>query len=64
MPLSMSPGGTTPLLDGSNNTFFTNEQTATDTQLTQTLPGKLLFKIIFIDKHKKNINLYYYKQLF
>ncbi|XP_064074138.1 mothers against decapentaplegic homolog 4 isoform X4 [Vanessa tameamea] len=39
MPVSMSPGGTTPLLDGSNNTFFTTEQTATDTQMTQTLPA-------------------------
>ncbi|CAH0731794.1 unnamed protein product, partial [Brenthis ino] len=38
MPVSMSPGGTTPILDGTNNTFFTTEQTATDTQLTQTLP--------------------------
>lgn len=48
MPVSMSPGGTTPLLDGSNNTFFTSEQTATDTQLTQTLPGKLLLVICFM----------------
>lgn len=39
MPVSMSPGGTTPLIDGSNNAFFTNEQTSTDTQMTQTMPG-------------------------
>ncbi|XP_041982901.1 mothers against decapentaplegic homolog 4 isoform X2 [Aricia agestis] len=39
LPVSMSPGGTTPLIDGSNNTFFTSEQTTTETQLTQTLPA-------------------------
>ncbi|XP_045778967.1 mothers against decapentaplegic homolog 4 isoform X4 [Maniola jurtina] len=39
MPVSMSPGATTPLLDSSNNTFFTTEQTTTDTQMTQTLPA-------------------------
>ncbi|XP_052744455.1 mothers against decapentaplegic homolog 4 isoform X1 [Bicyclus anynana] len=39
MPVSMSPGATTPLLDGSNNTFFTSEQTTADTQMTQTLPA-------------------------
>ncbi|XP_053615564.1 mothers against decapentaplegic homolog 4 isoform X1 [Plodia interpunctella] len=38
LPVSMSPGGTTPLIDGTTTTFFTSEQTTTDTQLTQTLP--------------------------
>ncbi|XP_059051893.1 mothers against decapentaplegic homolog 4 [Achroia grisella] len=38
MPVSMSPGGTTPLIDGTTTTFFTTEQTTTETQLTQTLP--------------------------
>ncbi|XP_050672197.1 mothers against decapentaplegic homolog 4 [Leptidea sinapis] len=39
MSVNMSPGGTTPLMDGANSTFFTNEQTTADTQLTQTLPA-------------------------
>ncbi|XP_026332169.1 mothers against decapentaplegic homolog 4 [Hyposmocoma kahamanoa] len=38
MPVNMSPGGTTPLIDSNNSTFFTTEQTATDTQMTQTMP--------------------------
>ncbi|KPI94269.1 Mothers against decapentaplegic-like 4 [Papilio xuthus] len=38
MPVSMSPGGTTPLIDGTTTTFFTNEQTSADTQMTQTMP--------------------------
>lgn len=42
MPVSMSPGGTTPIIDGNNTTFFAAEQTTADTQLTQTLPGILL----------------------
>ncbi|CAG5014520.1 unnamed protein product [Parnassius apollo] len=39
MPVSMSPGGTTPLIDGTNTTFFTSEQTTADTQMTQTIPA-------------------------
>ncbi|XP_052754015.1 mothers against decapentaplegic homolog 4 isoform X2 [Galleria mellonella] len=39
MPVSMSPGGTTPLIDGTTTTFFTTEQTTAETQLTQTLPA-------------------------
>ncbi|XP_013147606.1 PREDICTED: mothers against decapentaplegic homolog 4 isoform X2 [Papilio polytes] len=39
MPVSMSPGATTPLIDGTTTTFFTNEQTSADTQMTQTMPG-------------------------
>nr|XP_021207079.1 mothers against decapentaplegic homolog 4 isoform X3 [Bombyx mori] len=38
IPVSMSPGATTPLIDGANTTFFGTEQTTTDTQITQTLP--------------------------
>ncbi|KAL0868398.1 hypothetical protein ABMA27_007910 [Loxostege sticticalis] len=38
LPVSMSPGGTTPLIDGTTTTFFTTEQTTSDTQLTQTIP--------------------------
>lgn len=41
LPVSMSPGATTPLIDGTTTTFFTTEQTTTDTQLTQTLPGMM-----------------------
>lgn len=41
MPVSMSPGATTPLIDGTTTTFFTNEQTSADTQMTQTMPGNL-----------------------
>ncbi|XP_063616442.1 mothers against decapentaplegic homolog 4 [Cydia splendana] len=37
LPVSMSPGGTTPLIDGQNTTFFTAEQTTTETQMTQTI---------------------------
>ncbi|XP_050556037.1 mothers against decapentaplegic homolog 4 isoform X4 [Spodoptera frugiperda] len=38
MPVTMSPGATTPLIDGSNSTFFTSETTSNDSsQLTQTL---------------------------
>ncbi|XP_063374275.1 mothers against decapentaplegic homolog 4 isoform X3 [Cydia amplana] len=37
LPVSMSPGGTTPLIDGQNTTFFTSEQTTTETQMTQTI---------------------------
>ncbi|XP_068619506.1 mothers against decapentaplegic homolog 4 isoform X2 [Battus philenor] len=39
MPVSMSPGNTTPLLDGTNTTFFSNEQTSADSQMTQTMPA-------------------------
>nr|XP_049693723.1 mothers against decapentaplegic homolog 4 isoform X3 [Helicoverpa armigera] len=38
MPVTMSPGATTPLIDGSTTTFFTSEQTSNDSpQLTQPL---------------------------
>ncbi|XP_022815354.1 mothers against decapentaplegic homolog 4 isoform X1 [Spodoptera litura] len=38
MPVTMSPGATTPLIDGPNSTFFTSETTSNDSsQLTQTL---------------------------
>lgn len=42
MPVNMSPGGTTPLIDSNNSTFFTTEQTAADTQMTQTMPSTLI----------------------
>ncbi|CAH4027476.1 unnamed protein product [Pieris brassicae] len=41
MPVTMSPGGSTPIIDGANSTFFTTEQTSADTQLTQSMPGRL-----------------------
>ncbi|XP_047034531.1 mothers against decapentaplegic homolog 4 isoform X2 [Helicoverpa armigera] len=38
MPVTMSPGATTPLIDGSTTTFFTSEQTSNDSpQLAQPL---------------------------
>ncbi|XP_075984534.1 smad/Smad4 homolog Medea isoform X2 [Anticarsia gemmatalis] len=40
LPVSMSPGATTPLIDNATPTFFAQEQTSNDTtQLTQTLPS-------------------------
>ncbi|XP_048477961.1 mothers against decapentaplegic homolog 4 isoform X1 [Plutella xylostella] len=38
IPVGMSPGATTPLIDNANTTFFAAEPTAADTQMTQTLP--------------------------
>lgn len=48
MPVVLSPGGTTPLIDGANTTFFGAEQTTADSQLTQTIPGNFLsVQVIF-----------------
>lgn len=42
MPVGISPGTNTPLMDNANNTFFNSEQTTAESQMTQTLPASTL----------------------